>query len=792
MESTATSTPSPGPIPQKSPNSPLEEPQPSPPSLKTFFYNIISHAWTIVSVPPAVILLYLNLHEKVVGPELGRSRADTEAVLNILQYVSKALEIAMVLCLANLARQLVQSALISKKGTILALVGAEQVTASPTVLVSRGYMSALKFGLGYFGRSSGGDPKGRGRRLGVLTISAFLLIAGLLCLSVGPSSAVLLIPARHWFFEKDLKPNEILQQWNISSGSTLPSNPSPGYPYIFLNPLESDSKKVRDNMSMSAGAMWWNHTGNYWRLPEKILGESNAYIQRQPSETHKFDIRMHPVTVNSSTLLRPRFLNIDEKWIGETNFTTLMFDDVEYGGQGNLTYKPTAANNPTQTLFKTTMRAVRSTTVCRRESRLSCADSSKIITPASNSTEWCFQPVAPNNTTSKDVLRSRDLLLLVDYRNATLPTIDGNMHDYFLFPRFYITEGHRLQSNNLFTDSILFVFEFEEDLIVCANTAALTSATATLSGRLYEVFGAEYHKEISYDARTKTPHPPTTFLFQEGWLDSEHAGGFNVYPGGGNTTAFLSKERSKRGETMNPSLRAWAKKVVNSNNQMGDTIWRPLDHSFMDKTKLDTLNRQLSENHLERLTNIIDASTVEVTVGGPWVTLLSLLNSNSQSQYTFLPTSSKSDILIQPIQNYKNLVYSPVSVYHRLYGYSVSPTIILAMTVVTMFVLVACCGSIWQLCRGSSEEVTWSSLPEYLLLGESTATEMGRLSYRQLMKGQQERFECGVQVLRDETGNHRLIIPTAKQGNDASDTENNVAHVAHRSNGNAPDAEVLQ
>ncbi|KAI5840136.1 hypothetical protein DFP73DRAFT_529592 [Morchella snyderi] len=790
MEGTATPTPSPDPLPQKSPNSPLEEPQPSPPSLKTFFCNVIPHAWTIVSVAPAVILLYLNLNGQVVGPELGRSRADTEAVLNILQYVSKALEIAMVLCLANLARQLVQSALISKKGTILALVGAEQVTASPAVLVSRGYMSALKFGLGYFtGRSSGGDPKGRGRRLGVLTISAFLLIAGLLCLSVGPSSAVLLIPGRYWFFEKNLMPIDILQQWNISSGSTLESNRSPGYPYIFLDPLDSNSKKIQDNMT--AGVMWWNHTGNYWPMPEKVLGASNAYIQREPSETHKFDVLRHPVTVNSSTLLRPRSLNVGGRWVGETNFTTLMWDDVEYGGQANLTYKPTAANNPTPTFFKTTMRAVRSTTVCRRERRLSCADSSKIIPSTSNSTEWCFQPVAPNNTTSKEVLRSQDLLLLVDHRTAMLPTVDGKAGEDFLFPRFYITEGHRLQSNNLFTDSIVFVFEFKDDLIVCANTATLTSATATLSGRLYEVFGGEYHKEISYDTGTETPHPPATFLFQEGWLDYEHAGGFNVSPGGGNITAFRSKERTQRGETMNPSLLAWAKKVVNSNNQIGDTIWRPLDHSFTDKTKLEMLNRQLSENHLEALTNIIDASTVEVTVGGPWVTLLSLLNSNSQSQYTFLPTSSKSDVLIQPIQNYNNLAYSPVSVYHRLYGYSVSPTTILAMTVVTMFVVVACCGSIWQLCKGGSAEVTWSSLPEYLLLGESTATEMGRVSYRQLMKGQQERFECGVQVLRDETGNHRLIIPTAKLGEGASDTENNIGHVAQCSLGNAPDAEAL-
>lgn len=766
------------------------------PIFRTFHHNVLWHLWTVISVVTAVILIYINFVEHVIGPELGRRKSETKAVLNILLFVAKTHEIAIVLSLANLARQLIQSALISKKGTILALVGAEQATSAPGVLISNGYASALKYGLRYFSSSSRNESRTvRSRRRVVLAITGFLLISAALCATVGPSSAVLMVPAQQWFLQKTLTQKDIIQYLSQTTSTPVDDfTVRPGYPYIFISPLEiTGAENLSDNID-------WGGAGSYWNSFGAYAGQTfgSIYVQDIPEKTHTLEIYSVRVSVNSSTTL-DRSLTIDAKWDGETKFATVLLRGVSYAGLGNITYNPTPRNNPSPTRFITELTAVTSSTVCRRKQRLACeGQRTPISASAINTTQWCFEAATSVDESSPPLFSKEDLLLLVDYpaSNQTASNdsslypndVESTDDDKDFLPRFWITEGPGLSSRKDYTDSILFVFEFaREDLIVCTNTASLTSATATLAGQLYDVYQANYHTDLEYEYENGTVFKKNakSFLFRKGWLDYEHSlGGAreHAYVLQPNTTddgeydpelhkdfisTLLSKPRSDRRATQTEDLRLWAEKLVKSTNRAGGSIWQPLA-ADIPAEDLERVNRQLADNNMAEWTNITDASTVEVVVGGPWITLLSLIG-NGISQYqiwhpdygytdtnTSLPRALFLDgSLIEEIEDYRFLIFSPVLVHHHLYGYRVaSATGKLAVAVLITYMVIACCGSIWQLSRGGDVIIAWGSVPEYLLLGEGTAAELGRLGYANVGGKSKTRFECGVRVDRAAGGDY--------------------------------------
>ncbi|RPB07536.1 hypothetical protein P167DRAFT_609393 [Morchella conica CCBAS932] len=739
------------------------------PIFRTFHHNVIWHLWTVLSVATAVVLIYLNFIGHVIGPELGRTKIETKAVLNILLFVAKAHEIAIVLSLANLARQLIQSSLISKKGTILALVGAEQVTATPSVLISNGYRSALKYGLRYFSGPSRNESKTvRSRRRAVLIITGFLLIAAVLCATVGPSSAVLMIPAQHWYLQQTLTQDKIIEDWNQSSIYTFDTGiVRPGHPYIFLSPLDVNGS------STYRSTMYWNDTGTHWQNVGSGTGSESVnpelYVQDLPQVTHIFDVFSHRLSVNSSTtatLDRP--LKVDSEWNGGTRFETLMYDDVAYAGQGNITYRPSRKNNASPTHFVTTITAVTSTAVCRRVQRLSCdSQPTTPITDPTTATEWCFQAPTTEDFYGNKLFTNKDLLLLVDYPQNASGQRETDEPETWL-PRFHITEGPGLPSHSDFTDSILFVFEFAEDLIVCSNKASLTSATATLAGQVYDVYQAEYHPNLVYEYANKSTFEKTSpnFTFRKGWLDYEHSLGEYGVPSNASTSK-ANMTRSDRGVTKSEDFRLWAERLVNSTNNRRLPIWQPLATGLTPK-ELKRKNDQLAGNDMALLTDLIEASTVEVVVGGPWITVLSLLDRSlsqyvlKHDDYSYRDKNSSvpkelfaPDSLIENIEDYRYFVYSSVRVQHFLYGYMVvGITGILAIAVLMTYMVVACCGSIWQLSWGGDVIIAWGSVPEYLLLGESTASELGRLGYADVGGRDKTRYECGVRVDRAADGDY--------------------------------------
>ncbi|KAI5840131.1 hypothetical protein DFP73DRAFT_597997 [Morchella snyderi] len=785
--------PAPNPVPAVTPSAPAPVgAQGRIPVFRTFRHNLLWHFWTILSVTVAAVLISLNLIGHVIGPELGRTKDETQSVLKILLYIAKAHEIAIVLSLANLARQLIQSSLISKKGTILALVGAEQVTASPGVLVSKGYISALKYGFHYFSRSSRNEDKmARSRRRVVLITTGFLLVVGFLCATVGPSSAALMIPAQHWYRRMSLSYTSIrddMEQSSLGIDHADANSLRPGHPYIFISPLDVRSSSA-DRWPSST--MRWGDVGTHWSNRAPQLASSYNKVQTMlyarpedpPQVTHRFGVLSHQLAVNSSTMATSRPLTRDARWEGETKFETLMFDDVGYIGQGNITYSPTDRGvRASQTHFLAKITAITSTTTCRQKQKLSCGGSSTYNATNSN-TKWCFQAPTVRGF-SPQLFRSEDLLLLSEYPTDYFGQRDSNSSSSWV-PRFHITEGPSLPSHGDFSDSILFVFEFAEDVVVCTNTASLASATATLAGRLYDVYQAEYHNKLVYQYSNKTTwtKDPKRFLFRKGWLDYEHSGQevsissyvtdpttrisrFDKEAQNNISSTLLSKPRSERGVTKTADLRTWAEGMAYSVNRRTYMIWEPLS-AWLNPDDLITTNEELEKHDMSKIQKFVESSTVEVAMGGPWISLLSL-SERSLSQYRiindnytilgtdgtpvteelFLPGS-----LIEKIDDYRSFVYPPVEVQHLLYGYSMGGVMsFFAAAVLITYMVVACCGSAWQLSRGGHVIIALRSVPEYLLLGESTATEMGRLGYTNVGGKDKTRFECSVRVDHAENG----------------------------------------
>lgn len=148
--------------------------------------------------------------------ELGRDPDETANILGAVQLLIQMHGLSISASLFQIARQWIQGSLLTlDRGIPLGLVGAERELGSPSFVVSRGYLAAVKYSVSLWGPQTS-DDKRRKRDVGM--VAAFIFLSCIMSVLAAPASAALMIPRVHWFFE-----SKIQFLGSRTGGSTIPS-----------------------------------------------------------------------------------------------------------------------------------------------------------------------------------------------------------------------------------------------------------------------------------------------------------------------------------------------------------------------------------------------------------------------------------------------------------------------------------------------------------------------------------------------------------------------------------------
>lgn len=129
----------------------------------------------------------------------------TANILGALQLAIKGHELAIVASLVFIAKQWIHDSLLDlNKGVILGLVGAELSLSAPSFVISKEFLTAIRYGLsgGFWWDSRKSEATARKREMALL--GGFLFIACIVASLAGPASGVLMIPRVQWFFDQEL------------------------------------------------------------------------------------------------------------------------------------------------------------------------------------------------------------------------------------------------------------------------------------------------------------------------------------------------------------------------------------------------------------------------------------------------------------------------------------------------------------------------------------------------------------------------------------------------------------
>lgn len=211
------------------------------------------HIWGVISVSISIVLISLNLAQVAMDAEIGRNPAETANIIAGLQLLIQMHGLSVTASLFQIARQWIHGNLLSlDQGIPLALVGAERDFGLPSFMISRGFLTAIKYSASLWWGPQTREKMRRKWDVGMVT--AFLFISCIVSVLAGPASGALMIPRVHWFFESTV---------NTRFGSDDPNT----YPHLIV-PLEvgrqsySDSglRRVADPLRM----FFYEERLDYW------------------------------------------------------------------------------------------------------------------------------------------------------------------------------------------------------------------------------------------------------------------------------------------------------------------------------------------------------------------------------------------------------------------------------------------------------------------------------------------------------------------------------------------------
>lgn len=702
--------------------------------LKDFRSLLAWHFWVTLPCLATVVLLYLNISEHVVGTEVGKTQKGTQNIIDALQVAAKAYEVICIICLVNIVQQWIQRSLIGE-GTLLGLLCVEQSFSNILFLNSKEFLSAIGYGIRRNSYRGNETPEQHRQRKRVLFFAAFLAFVCLLSAVIGPASAVLMIPQMGLFFESN-------EDWIPPAEQDLRSQHQ-CHSYIMMDTrLGTGVFTLRrlDDVPIP----------DYWRYAWFLKDPRNSKLLQEfyTHQQHIFTNIGLPTVVNyTATWGRP--LILDANWSGSSKFTTAVRPDVRAMCDALIDYKPIPKNKGSKGQYVVNMSGIEAHTVCRRRRKVPCK--------SANDSEWCFMHVTIDGDQG-ELLSSRDLLLMIDYSW-------GGENVAMMLPRVWMTEGPR-SKNRRFTDSIVFVIEDfiqpptpEPLLTVCSVTSTLRSVTAISPDRLYSPQQLQFFDYLNYFESTPgTPGPPRTFLYHENWLDWIHE--VVVFPNGTITPVLLYgnhtyQPRAELKPTENNFLKPWVVGIQSATSYTGDPLWWPSGD-----------------------TTYVEATEIEMIVGGAFISLLSRKTRVSNSQYPM--SYVKSDIeRISMTQTYSEELmpepsilcqskYTPIAVYREVYGFQSRSSVgILSMVVLVVFMLVALLGSVWQYRKRDIIDA-WYSFPAYAALCLGTSTELGTITNTSAGISLKETMNTLVKVRATvDTPHHLELItsPSATQEN---------------------------
>lgn len=397
------------------------------------------HIFTLLSVSGTLVLLALNIGRYDVGGEIGASAQSSADIIGVLQLVTKLHEILIVASLANIAHALVIGQLMTD-GIMLGLLGAETAFATPSFILSREYLRAVRVGWRGVFASSG---RVQWKRLG---LALFLFWACVISSLAGPSSAVLMIPRVGW-----------------SCFATRTYTPAPGG-NIIPSIMISDADSVGDHLWAQPPSAFLGL--EYWDAFFRNSAWNSTHNEHFEHEFPDHGAKMYMNVTGSYSRL------LNGLWDGGTEITgymrprfydsevhTRMLVDIDGAARGWQSLKTTIDVN-----------ALVAKATCRDRTKIPCGDGTA-------AGEWCFESVHELIASPTSLRSSDGLVLAADYGDAE--------------SRVWICEGARIAANPHYSDTLEIVFEGRHtlngpytpfDLSVCSFSAALVTGVGTTTG----------------------------------------------------------------------------------------------------------------------------------------------------------------------------------------------------------------------------------------------------------------------------------------------------------------------
>lgn len=661
------------------------------------------HLWAVVSISGTFALVYLNLTERFLGPELGLqgSSLDSANILGVLQLIVKAHELSIVASIVAIVEQYILRDLLGD-GLLLGLLGASDAIANPSFLISTRFILALKFGLRsiYSGRST---PNGRDNPR-TLRLVAMLFLSCVIAGLAGPSSAVLMIPRVDWFYNTHAYKSPFPR-------STIPTVLLGTAPVLIRGTLafmESNPFSLPDALIGSGMRYWSDIAWNQLHHPS---------LSQQEKSKHLFYDSYGLTLMNTSgSYYRP----LDGRWTGGTK----IYAEVKFGPelyhvvQFDYTYKDLAGNNGNVKLVDEAQ-VVNGLITCRARSKIPCTTDSE-ITEVSPYPDWCYRGVHSNFTSVGDMRMGRNLLMSQDF-------MDGQV-----YPRVWLTEGARIEQNQHYSESIDVLFEKHPDdqlsgmpnLTVCSFSASLIAATATSYGYENERSTFIYHDFVYSSQGTKLP--PRKFLFHENWLDRAY---------GYDPTIWLTDSV--------PTAMGFNATLFTDGRWKGDFLWTIPSGSMVQpdnftyparpglvpqKNTFGNFGRSLVDavgfTNVERSGLEIEAAFLtEASVGG-MLTYLLAWSHPSYSQYSMPYDRIPEKFRLGPPESFQHPHYMEASL--KGYGYKLSNrTGRLGVAVLLTHAVLALAASLWQLLMRTGIVKAWSNVPDYVCLGSGSPRLVG-------------------------------------------------------------------
>lgn len=643
------------------------------------------HIWAILSLTGTGILLYLNFTKFAIGGELGGSSSSSSNILGFLQVIVKAHELAIVASLFAIAHQFIMRDLL-RDGILLGLLGAEGSLANPSFLISRRFRLAVQYAFRRTDspRSSKNNP-GQLRTLQlVILITCCCVIAAF----AGPASAVLMIPRIDWFFYST-------DRFEAVPRSTIPTI------MIGTSPGILDTDMFSESNVFALPDLIVGSTYRYWKDVSACELRSSRVTLAEKS-LHQFHDYYGQVYVNTTgSFKRP----LNGPWTGGTRTTTASRNnfDLHYGDS---TYLPLLEVHRDWMDVKSvdTTYGFDASVTCRAREKIPCTVDSTIV-ENSLYPNWCYRSVHKDNRTG-EVRMGQNLLMAQDF-------VDGHHN-----PRVWLTEGHRVDENKHYSDTIEVLFEKRPDdelsfiynLTVCSFSAVLVAAVATSYGDNPK---GEKLKLFDHVFRPDgTTAPPRKFLFHENWLDRAysydpdlwlsnsvlHSAYADGTPYTDGTPYIMGNNSYPTGSMVYPdnftyTARPGMVPQMNSFGNLGSSLTFAIGFSFFD-----------------------EAFLVEAIVGGMLTCLLSW-SLPSHSQYSMPYDQIPERFRLGPPEQFSHEYTNEV--YRRGYGFQLSTrTGYLGVAVLVLHAAIAIVASVWQLRRGIIR--AWSTVPDYVCLGSGS------------------------------------------------------------------------